>query len=148
MTAHHSDSRDPHGPSDVPILATLRYQERPSAPELRELPGDLTRVNDVPKVLIQILPYILLARPFFAGQVQLGTLMQTAGAFGQVQTSLSYFVNAYTRLAEWTSVVDRLSGFELQFALTEAAASKSSIGARSISRDASCRRLCRIATTR
>ena len=61
-----------------------------------------------------ILPYALLARPFFTGQVQLGTLMQTAGAFGQVQTSFSFFVNAYARIAEWKAVVDRLSGFETQ----------------------------------
>ena len=42
-----------------------------------------------------ILPYALLARPF-AGQVALGTVMQTTGAFGQVQTSFS-FVNSYAR---------------------------------------------------
>ena len=61
-----------------------------------------------------ILPYALLARPFFAGQVALGTVMQTAGAFGQVQTSFSFFVNSYASIAEWKSVVDRLSEFETQ----------------------------------
>lgn len=61
-----------------------------------------------------IVPYAILARPFFTGQVQLGTLMQTAGAFGQVQSSFSFFVNAYARIAEWKAVVDRLSGFETQ----------------------------------
>lgn len=64
-----------------------------------------------------IVPYAILARPFFTGQVQLGTLMQTAGAFGQVQTSFSFFVNAYARIAEWKAVVDRLSGFETQLNL-------------------------------
>ncbi|KAB2943580.1 MAG: ATP-binding cassette domain-containing protein [Hyphomicrobium sp.] len=43
--------------------------------------------------------------------------MQTAGAFGQVQTSLSFFVNAYARIAEWKAVVDRLSGFAAQAGL-------------------------------
>jgi putative ATP-binding cassette transporter len=38
--------------------------------------------------------------------------MQTASAFGQVQTSFSFFVTAYTSLASWKAVVDRLSGFE------------------------------------
>ncbi len=65
-----------------------------------------------------ILPYIILAGPFFAGRVQLGALMQTVGAFGQVQTSFSYFVNAYSSLATWKAVVDRLAGFESQIALT------------------------------
>jgi vitamin B12/bleomycin/antimicrobial peptide transport system ATP-binding/permease protein len=70
-----------------------------------------------------ILPYALLARPFFTGQIQLGTLMQTANAFGQVQSSFSYFVGAYSRLAEWKAVVDRLSGFEAQTRLARANAS-------------------------
>lgn len=65
-----------------------------------------------------ILPYAILARPFFTGQIQLGTLMQTAGAFGQVQSSFSFFVNAYARIAEWKAVVDRLSGFETQLNLS------------------------------
>jgi len=38
--------------------------------------------------------------------------MQTASAFGRVQGALSFFVEAYPRLAEWKSVLERLSGFE------------------------------------
>jgi putative ATP-binding cassette transporter len=38
--------------------------------------------------------------------------MQTASAFGRVQGALSFFVEAYPQLAEWKSVVERLSGFE------------------------------------
>jgi len=37
--------------------------------------------------------------------------MQTASAFGQVQTSLSFIISSYAELAEWTSVVDRLAQF-------------------------------------
>lgn len=65
-----------------------------------------------------ILPYIILAGPFFGGRIQLGTLMQTVGAFGQVQSSFSYFVNVYPSLATWKAVVDRLVGFESQIMLT------------------------------
>lgn len=71
----------------------------------------------------QLTAYAILARPFFTGQIPLGTLMQTAGAFGQVQTSLSFFVTSYARLAEWKAVVDRLSGFEAQTLLAKEAAS-------------------------
>ena len=46
--------------------------------------------------------------------------MQTGSAFGQVQTALSFFVHAYSRIAEWNAAVDRLVGFE-----TEAAQSAS-----------------------
>ncbi len=74
-----------------------------------------------------ILPYVMLARPFFAGQIPLGTLMQTAGAFGQVQSSFSFFVTSYARLAEWLAVVDRLSGFETQTRHARAAAANPGI---------------------
>jgi vitamin B12/bleomycin/antimicrobial peptide transport system ATP-binding/permease protein len=39
-------------------------------------------------------------------------LQQTMEAFGNVQQALSYFVDAYRRLAEWRAVVARLDGFE------------------------------------
>jgi putative ATP-binding cassette transporter len=38
--------------------------------------------------------------------------MQTIGAFNQLQDSLSFFVQSYKQIAEWCSVVERLSGFE------------------------------------
>jgi putative ATP-binding cassette transporter len=39
-------------------------------------------------------------------------MMQTASAFSSVQDSLSFFITSYRTLAEWQSVVARLSGFE------------------------------------
>ena len=52
-----------------------------------------------------IIPYIVAAPRFFAKTMQLGGLMQTADAFGQVQSALSFIVNSYTDIAEWQSVV-------------------------------------------
>ena len=60
-----------------------------------------------------IFPIVLAAPAYFAGKVQLGALMQTAEAFGSVQQALSFFVDAYRRLAEWRAVVARLDGFEI-----------------------------------
>jgi putative ATP-binding cassette transporter len=48
---------------------------------------------------------------YFAREIQLGGLMQISSAFGRVQDSLSFFVDAYAELAEWRAVVDRLTGF-------------------------------------
>ena len=62
--------------------------------------------------LAVIFPYVVVAPRFFSGAIQLGGLMQTASAFGQVQTSLSWFIDAYTRLADWKATVDRLIGFD------------------------------------
>jgi putative ATP-binding cassette transporter len=59
-----------------------------------------------------IFPFVVAAPRFFRGEIPLGGLMQTALAFGEVQRSLSFIVNAYTEIAEWQSVVDRLTGFE------------------------------------
>jgi putative ATP-binding cassette transporter len=38
--------------------------------------------------------------------------MQTIGSFNQLQDSLGFFVQSYKPIAEWCSVVERLSGFE------------------------------------
>ncbi|MBX3553605.1 MAG: ABC transporter ATP-binding protein/permease [Pseudolabrys sp.] len=59
-----------------------------------------------------VFPYIMVSPAYFAGVVQLGTVMQTASAFGYVQQAMSFFVGAYADIADWKSVIDRLSGFE------------------------------------
>ncbi|HSB82591.1 MAG TPA: ABC transporter ATP-binding protein/permease [Candidatus Methylomirabilis sp.] len=59
-----------------------------------------------------IFPVLVAAPRFFSGAISLGGLTQTAFAFGQVQSSLSWFVDAYPRIAQWTASVNRLIGFE------------------------------------
>ena len=58
-----------------------------------------------------VFPFAVASPQYFFGSLQLGGLMQTASAFGQVQGSLSFIVNSYAELAQWTSVVDRLAQF-------------------------------------
>src|SRR5207245_10742539 len=58
-----------------------------------------------------IFPFVVAAPRFFRGEIPLGGLVQTALAFGQVQQSLSFIVNAYADIAEWRAVVNRLVGF-------------------------------------
>ena len=59
-----------------------------------------------------IFPYVMVAPVYFAGKMQLGGMMQTASAFGSVERALSFFVSAYQSIAEYQSIVARLSGFE------------------------------------
>ena len=59
-----------------------------------------------------IFPSIVAAPRYFRGELALGGLMQTIGAFNQLQDSLSFIVQSYKQIAEWCSVVERLSGFE------------------------------------
>lgn len=59
-----------------------------------------------------IFPYIVAAPRYFTGSMPLGGLMQIASAFGQVQSSLSWFVNSYGTIANWKASVDRLLTFQ------------------------------------
>jgi vitamin B12/bleomycin/antimicrobial peptide transport system ATP-binding/permease protein len=59
-----------------------------------------------------VFPFIMVSPAYFSNLMQLGGLMQTANAFGQVQNSLSVFVTLYRSIAEWRAVIQRLHGFE------------------------------------
>ena len=61
--------------------------------------------------LANVFPLLAAAPRYFAGQLALGGLMQTAQAFGQVQGALSWFIDSYPTLADWRATVYRLSGF-------------------------------------
>ena len=59
-----------------------------------------------------IFPFIVVSPLYFAGAMMLGGLMQIASAFGQVQGALSFFVKAYSDIADWKAVLNRLAGFD------------------------------------
>jgi vitamin B12/bleomycin/antimicrobial peptide transport system ATP-binding/permease protein len=69
-----------------------------------------------------IFPYIIIAPRYFAGKVQLGQMFQTVEAFSQVLDSLSWIVNAYTNLANWRAIVERLATFHRAIVAARAAA--------------------------
>ena len=58
------------------------------------------------------IPYILLGAFYFARTVTLGDLTKASIAFGQVNSSLTFFVNYYSNLADFKSVLDRLTTFD------------------------------------
>lgn len=58
-----------------------------------------------------IFPFLVGAPRYFSGAIKLGGLMQISSAFGQVQSALSWFIDAFSSLAEWKASVNRLSGF-------------------------------------
>jgi putative ATP-binding cassette transporter len=58
-----------------------------------------------------IFPFVVGAPRYFSGEIDLGTLMQVASAFGTVQAALSWFVSSYSTLADWKASVDRLLTF-------------------------------------
>ncbi len=58
-----------------------------------------------------IFPFLVGAPRYFSGAITLGGLMQISSAFGQVQSALSWFIDAFGQLAEWKASVNRLSTF-------------------------------------
>ncbi|HVY14082.1 MAG TPA: ABC transporter ATP-binding protein/permease [Rhodopila sp.] len=69
-----------------------------------------TLTNGYAQVAV-IFPVVVAAPRYFAGSMQLGGLMQTVGAFGSVQSSMSWFVDSYAQLAQWRAIVERLATF-------------------------------------
>ncbi len=59
---------------------------------------------------INPLPFIVQAPRLFAGSIKLGGVIQSAGAFGQIEESLSFFRNAYDRFASYRAAIIRLDG--------------------------------------
>jgi putative ATP-binding cassette transporter len=80
-----------------------------------------------------VFPFFVAGRRFFSGAISLGGLTQIASAFGQVQTSLSWFVNTYNTLANWKASVDRLLTFHR--ALEDAAAEQARHDGLDVQRD-------------
>lgn len=62
--------------------------------------------------LSPIIPYVITAPFYFAGRIQLGVMTQTANAFGRVESALTFFITYYTSLANFKSVLDRLTTFD------------------------------------
>ncbi len=74
-----------------------------------------------------VVPYVITAPFYFAGQITLGVLQQTSGAFARVDGALSFFIDRYTLLADFKAVVDRLSSFDTSLAKAEAVKADSKI---------------------
>jgi len=58
-----------------------------------------------------VIPYLIVAPYFFLGKITLGQMTQTAGAFGRVESALTFFIARYQSLASYKAVVERLATF-------------------------------------
>ncbi len=56
------------------------------------------------------LPFVLQAPRLFAGTIKLGDVTQSAGAFGRIESGLSFFRNAYSQFASYNAAIIRLDG--------------------------------------
>jgi vitamin B12/bleomycin/antimicrobial peptide transport system ATP-binding/permease protein len=78
----------------------------------------------------QVFPLVVAAPQYFAGQITLGVLTQTADAFAQVQGALSWFVDTFAALAGWKAVVDRLTTFSEAMVKTKEVAKRNALETR------------------
>jgi putative ATP-binding cassette transporter len=60
--------------------------------------------------IIVLPPYVLQFPRFFAGEIRLGAMTQSASAFGSIQDGLSFFRNAYDQFAGYRAAIIRLHG--------------------------------------
>src|SRR5262249_39052457 len=66
---------------------------------------------------ITIVAPILVAAPlYFAGKISFGGLMMAAAAFTQAQSSLRWFVDNFSTIADWRATLHRVASF--RYALT------------------------------
>ena len=59
-----------------------------------------------------VFPTLVVTPAYLSGAITLGALVQTAQAFQQVEGALAYVISAYSKIAEWKAVMDRLAQFE------------------------------------
>jgi putative ATP-binding cassette transporter len=70
---------------------------------------------------ITIVAPILVAAPiYFAGKISFGGLMMAAAAFTQAQTSLRWFVDNFSVIADWRATLLRVASFRYALTHTEA----------------------------
>ena len=63
------------------------------------------------RYLVQILPVAVVAPKYFAGEIALGVISQSVGAFNHILSDLSIIVNQFERLSSFSAGIDRLSTF-------------------------------------
>ncbi len=66
------------------------------------------------------IPYAITAPFYFAKKIKLGLMQQVSRAFNEVNEALTFFITYYQQLAEYKSVLDRLSTFDNDLATGEA----------------------------
>ncbi len=106
----------------VALLNGERAEKQKLGAQFREVIRnffDIVRVQKWLSAFIQlygssnsIVPIVITAPFYFAGQITLGVLTQTSQAFARVDAALSFFIDRYALLADFKAVVDRLTTFE------------------------------------
>jgi putative ATP-binding cassette transporter len=81
---------------------------------MRQLASGLTRLTWITSGygwLAIVVPILVAAPGYFGGSLSLGGLMMVVGAFNQVQQALRWFVDNFSRIADWRATLLRVVAF-------------------------------------
>jgi putative ATP-binding cassette transporter len=70
--------------------------------------------------LTTLVPILIVSPAYLSGAITLGTLMQSALAFQRVEAGFAFCIGAYSKIAEWKAIMDRLRQMELAMAAVDA----------------------------
>jgi putative ATP-binding cassette transporter len=70
--------------------------------------------------LTTLVPTLIVSPAYLSGAITLGTLMQAALAFQRVAAGFAFCIGAYSKIAEWKAIMDRLSQMEHAMTATDA----------------------------
>lgn len=89
---------------------------------MRDLVSGLARLTWVTSGygwLAIVVPVLVAAPGYFSGQLSLGGLMVVVGAFNQVQQALRWFVDNFSKIADWRATLERIVSFRDALILLE-----------------------------
>ena len=104
--ALHGGEKDEYRHLDTALAAVVATMRRISSSLAR-----LAWITAGTGWLSLVVPILVAAPAYFGGSLTLGDLIMVAGAFGQVQGAMRWFVDNFSRLADWRAAVHRVARF-------------------------------------
>ena len=104
--ALHGGEKDEHRHLEAALAAVVDTMRRISSYLAR-----LTWITSGTGWLSLVVPILVSAPAYFGGSLTLGGLIMVAGAFSQVQWAMRWFVDNFSRLADWRAAVHRVARF-------------------------------------
>ena len=104
--ALHGGERDEYRHLETALAAVVDTMRRISSSL-----AHLTWITAGTSWLSLIVPILVAAPAYFGGSLTLGGLIMVAGAFGQVQGAMRWFVDNFSRLADWRAAIHRVARF-------------------------------------
>jgi putative ATP-binding cassette transporter len=112
-TVEHIDEIEQNG-SEAQAAARIALDLKGVLRAMRRLVTGLTELTWVTAGygwLTLVAPILVAAPAYFAGTLSFGGLMMAAGAFNQVQSSLRWFVDNFSTIADWRATLLRVADF-------------------------------------